>query len=63
MVAEVKMLGLILDPKLQWVAYVKHLMEKMVTQKNALTKLGPTWRIHMLQARQRAFLGLCKGCG
>jgi reverse transcriptase-like protein len=52
-VVEVRVLGLILDPKLQWMAHTKHLIEKMATQKNALTRLtGSTWGIPMLQARQ-----------
>jgi len=39
--------------KLQWTAHAKHLIEKMATQKNALTRLaGSAWGIPMLQARQ-----------
>jgi hypothetical protein len=49
-VVEVRVLGLILDPKLQCI------VGKMATQKNTLTTVprltGSTWGIPMLQARQ-----------
>lgn len=47
------MLGLHLDPRLQWTTHRTKVLEKLKTQTNALTKLtGSTWGIPMIQARQ-----------
>ena len=49
----VRVLGLILDPKLQWKAHKKTIVDKMAIQTNALTRLtGSTWGLPLLQARQ-----------
>jgi hypothetical protein len=49
----VRVLGLHLDPKLQWKKHKAETLNKMATHTNALTRLaGSTWGLPMLQARQ-----------
>jgi Reverse transcriptase (RNA-dependent DNA polymerase)/Endonuclease-reverse transcriptase len=49
---KVRVLGLHLDPKLQWSAHRTETLAKLETQVNALTRLsGSTWGLPMIQAR------------
>jgi hypothetical protein len=48
-----RVLGLHLDPKLQWKKHKAETLSKMTTHTNALMRLaGSTWGLPMLQARQ-----------
>jgi hypothetical protein len=44
-----RVLELLLDPKLQWKVHKKAIVDKMATQTNALTRLtGSTWGLPLL---------------
>jgi hypothetical protein len=52
-VQEVRVLGLWINPKLQWTAHRRRMRDKLAKQVNALNRLtGITWGFPLVHARQ-----------